>query len=111
MDMFYLISEISRLGRRILFSKQTQSIARQVTSTNDHIRHFIKISFIIEEIDFIDLPSIFQDKSVAQYIPTYFQNSDSRIICYRYDKPIRNIIFSFNLLVSDLNIHVNTPYS
>ena len=39
-------------------------------------RHFIKIPFINEGIDFIDLPSIFQDKSVTSSIPDYFQNSE-----------------------------------
>ena len=74
-------------------------------------RSFIKIPFINKGIDFIDLPSIFQDKSVMQSIPTYFQNSEPPIICYKYNKPIRNTIFNFNKLVSDLDIHANTPKS
>ena len=82
-----------------------------IDSESNHIRHFIKIPFINKEIDFIDLPSIFQDKSVSQSIPTYFQNSEPPIICYKYNKPIRNTIFNFNKLVSDLDIHANTPKS
>ena len=35
-------------------------------SESNHIRSFIKIPFINKGIDFIDLPSIFQDKSVIQ---------------------------------------------
>ena len=54
---------------------------------------------------------IFQDKSVIQSIPTYFQNSEPPIICYKYNKPIRNTIFNFNKLVSDLDIHADTPKS
>ena len=54
-------------------------------------------------IDFIDLHSIFQDKSVTSFIPDYFQNSEPPIICYKYNKPIRNY-YSFNKLVSDLDI-------
>ena len=54
---------------------------------------------------------VFQDKSVIQSIPTYFQNSEPPIICYKYNKPIRNTIFNFNKLVSDLDIHANTPKS
>ena len=69
------------------------------------------LSSIIKGIDFIDLPSIFQDKSVIQSIPTYFQNSEPPIICYKYNKPIRNTIFNFNKLVSDLDIHANIPKS
>ena len=63
-----------------------------IDSKSNHIRSFIKIPFINKGIDFIDLPSIFQDKSVIQSIPTYFQNSEPPIICYKYYKPIRNTI-------------------
>ena len=82
-----------------------------IDSESNHIRSFIKILFINKGIDFIDLPSIFQDKSVIQSIPTYFQNSEPPIICYKYNKPIRNTIFNFNKLVSDLDIHAITPKS
>ena len=75
-----------------------------IDSESNHIRHFIKSPFINKGIDFIDLPSIFQDKSVSQSIPTYFQNSEPPIICYKYNKPIRNTIFNLNKLVSDLDI-------
>ena len=40
-----------------------------------HKRHYIKIPFINKGIDFIDLPGIYQNKSVTTYIPEYFQNS------------------------------------
>ena len=59
----------------------------------------------------VDLPSIFKDKSVISSIPTYFQNYEPPIICYKYNKPIRNTVFNFNKLVSDLDIHANTPES
>ena len=52
---------------------------------------------------------IFQDKSVTSSIPDYFQTSEPPIICYKYNKPIKNMIFNFNKLVSDLDIHANTP--
>ena len=68
----------------------------------NHQRHFI---------NFIDLPSIFQDRSVTSSKPDYFQNSEPPIICYKYNKPIRQTIFNFNKLVSDLVIHANTPSS
>ena len=35
----------------------------------NHQRHFIKIPFINKGMDFIDLPSIFQDRSVTSSIP------------------------------------------
>ena len=51
-----------------------------------HIRHFIKISFINKGIEFIDLPSIFRDNTVISSIPSYFENTESPIICYKYNK-------------------------
>ena len=77
----------------------------------NHQRHFIKIPFINKGMDFIDLPSIFQVRSLTSSIPDYFQNSEPPIICYKYNKPIRHTIFNFNKLVSDLVIHANTPSS
>ena len=56
----------------------------------NHEKHFIKIPFIKKGMDSIDLPSIFQDKSVTLSIPDYFQNSEPPIICYKYNKPIRH---------------------
>ena len=75
----------------------------------NHQGHFIKIPFIDKGSDFIDFPSIFQERSVTSSIPDYFQNSEPPIICYKYIKPIRHTIFNFNKLVSDLDIHANTP--
>ena len=62
-------------------------------------------------MDYIDLPRIFQDKSVTSSTHDYFQISESIIICYKYNKPIRHTIFNFNKLVSDLDIHAYTPSS
>ena len=80
-----------------------------IDSESNHIKSFIKFHFINKGIDFSDLPSIFQDKSVIQSIPTYFQNSEPPIICYKYNKPIRNTIFNFNELVYEFDIYANTP--
>ena len=41
------------------------------------MRHFIKIQFVNKGIEFINLPSIFKDKSVISSIPTYFENKES----------------------------------
>ena len=57
----------------------------------------------------MDLPSIFRDCSVISTIPTYFQNSETPIICYKYNKSIRSIIFNFDKLISDLDIDTSTP--
>ena len=74
------------------------------TETN-HKRHFIKVPFRNKGIEFIELHSIFGDRIVTSSIPSYFPNSESPIIYYKYNKPIRNTIYNFNKLVSDINIH------
>ena len=79
-----------------------------IDSETNHKRHFINIPFINKGIEFIDLPNIFKDRSITT---AYFQNSEPPIICYKYNKPIRNTVFNFNKLVSDLDIHENTPES
>ena len=53
-----------------------------IDSEINHIRHFIKILFVNKGIEFINLPSIFKNKSVIFSIPTYFENKESPIICY-----------------------------
>ena len=58
----------------------------------NHIRHFIKIQFVNNGIEFINLPSIFKDKSVISSIHTYFENKESPIICYKYNKPISSTV-------------------
>ena len=62
-------------------------------------------------MDFIDLPSIFRDKSVQSSILNYFKNCEEPIICYKYNKPIRGAIFNFNKFVSDLDKESCTPDS
>ena len=55
-----------------------------IDSEINHIRHSIKIQFVNKRIEFINLPSIFKDKSVISSISTYFENKESPIICYNY---------------------------
>ena len=76
-----------------------------------HIRHFIKILFINKGIEFIDSLSIFRDNNVISAIPSYFEYTESPIICYKYNKPIRNTILNFNKLVSDIDIETSSPDS
>ena len=73
----------------------TQHALRPVIDSKiNHVRHIIP--FINNSMDFIDLPSIFRDKSVQSFIPNYFKNCEVPIICYKYNKPIRGAIFNFN---------------
>ena len=44
-------------------------------------------------------------------IPNYFNNSETPIISYKYNKPIRSSIFNFNKIVTDINIVSNIPDS
>ena len=82
-----------------------------IDSEINHIRHFIKIQFVNKGIEFINLPSIFKDKSVISSIPTYFENKESPIICYKYNKPIRSTVFNYNKLVTELDIESSIPDS
>ena len=82
-----------------------------VDSEIDHRRRFIKIPFMGKGIEFIDLPSIFKDRSVTSSIPACFRDSEPPVVCCGYNKPIRNTVFNFNKLVSGLGIHANTPES
>ena len=61
-------------------------------------------------IEFIDLlPTICRDKTVVSSITSYFENTESPSICYKYNKPIRNTILNFNKCVSDLDIGTSSP--
>ena len=82
-----------------------------IDSEAKHKRHFIKIPFINKGIEFIDLHSIFKDNLVISSIPNYFNNSETSIICCKYNKPIRSTIFIFNKIVNDIDIDSNTPAS
>ena len=82
-----------------------------IDSEIDHIRHLIKIQFVNKGIELINLPSIFKDKSVISSIPTYFENKESPIICYKYNKPIRSTVFNCNKLVTELDIENSFPDS
>ena len=59
--------------------------------------------------EFIDLHSIFKNNLVISSIANYFNNSETPIICYKYNKPIRSTIFNFNEVVTDIDIESNTP--
>ena len=62
-------------------------------------------------MEFIDLHSISKDNLVISSILNYFNNSETPIICYEYNKPIRSTMFNFNKIVTDIDIDSNTPDS
>ena len=82
-----------------------------IDSEINHIRHFIKIPFINKGIEFIDLSSIFRGNNVVSAIPSYFENTEPPVICYKCNRPIRNTILNFNKLVSDLYSETSSPNS
>ena len=59
---------------------------------------------------FIYLHTLFKDNSVI-YSISNFNNSETTIICYYYNKPVRFSISNFDKLVTDMNIDYNTPHS
>ena len=81
-----------------------------IDSEVNYKRHFYQNAFINKGMEFIDLHSIFKDNLVMSSIANYFNNSETPLICYKYSKPIRSTIFSFNKIVTDINIDSNTPY-
>ena len=87
-----------------LFYFCSSEIPRFIDSKINYIRHFIKLQFVNKEIELINLPSIFKDKSVISSIPTYFENKKSPIICYKYNKPIHSTLFNYNKSVTELDI-------
>ena len=44
-------------------------------------------------------------------IQNYFDNSETPIICFKHNKPIRSTIFNLNTSVTDIDIDSNTPES
>ena len=50
------------------------------------MKHFIKIHFVKKGIEFINLLSMFKDKSITSSIPTYFENEEPPFIYKKYNK-------------------------
>ena len=74
---------------------------------------FIKIKFINQGLDLLNISNIFRDHRVASKIPQYFENLDPPLICYQYKNPIRNIIFNYNQVTSDPDVQssIQSPCS
>ena len=49
---------------------------------------FIKIKFINQALDLLNISNIFRDHWVASKIPQYFENLDPPLICYQYKNPL-----------------------
>ena len=73
--------------------------------STDAKTHSIKLDFINQSIDAVNLPSILRSKSVIETVPTYFKEKEPPIISYTYTKTIANKIFNFSSTLSDLDYH------
>ena len=62
-------------------------------------------------IEFIDLQIISKDNLVILSFPHYSNNSETPIICFKYNTPIRSTLFNFNTIVTDINIDSHTSDS
>ena len=78
------------------------------STINDNLSKFHSLTKVLSLLIYI---SIFRDNLVISSIPNYFNNSETPIICYKYNKPIRSTIFNFNKIVTDIDIDSNTPDS
>ena len=54
---------------------------------------FIKIKFVNQGLDLLNISNIFRDHRVTSKIPRYFENLDPPLICYQY-KILFEILFS-----------------
>ena len=108
-----LYNRVNKLFKAALLTRcYVQHFLRSyIDSEVNHKRHFIKIPFINKGMEFIDLQSIFKDSLVISSITNYFNNSETPIICFKYNKPSRSNIFNFNKFVTDKDIDSNTPDS
>ena len=105
LEAIILYDRANKLCKAALLSRcyVQHFLSPYINSEVNHKRHFIKFQFINKGIEFIDLHSIFKDNLVISSIPNYFNNFETPIICYKYNKPIRSSIFNYNKIVNDID--------
>ena len=68
-------------------------------------KHFMKIKFLHERIDAINLPQLLRSQSVMDKIRAYFQDKEPPIISYQYtNTATANKLFNFSSTLSNLDI-------
>ena len=75
-----------------------------IDSEMNHIWHFIKDPFANKGMEFINLSSIFKDKSIISFLKL-------PIICYKYNKHICSTVSNYNKLLTELDIAITIPDS
>ena len=83
----------------------------KIDRPDQHKRYFLKIKYIDKGIDFINVASILNEKSVKAKIPGYFENTELPTICYVYKKPSRRYVFNYSKICKDINISSSVPDS
>ena len=78
------------------------------STINDILSKFHSLTKVLSLLIYIVSSRIIQWFHLFQIT---FNNSETPIICYKYNKPIRSTIFNFNKIVNDLDIDSNTPAS
>ena len=96
-------------GARIITAFCYHRLFPRIDKPDDHKRHFLSIKYINRGIDLVNLSSIFNDTTVQNLIPPYFDNIEPPIISYSYKRSSRNIIFNYTSITSDVSIEDNTP--
>ena len=67
-------------------------------------KHFMKIKFLHEGIDAINLPQLLRSQSVMDKILAYFKDKEPPIISYQYTNTVASKLFNFSSPLSNLDI-------
>ena len=95
---YNLISIILDIANTRLY-KPTRSVENEVRP-----RAFFKLPFANKGIDAINISNILNNKSVQSKIPSYFQNTETPVISYKYSIPIASKIFNYKKVLRDLQL-------
>ena len=68
------------------------------------LKQYIRIKFINQGLDFLNISNIFRDHRVTSKTPQYFENLDRPLIWYRYKTPISNTIFNYSQVTFDPDV-------
>ena len=90
------ITQLFCLGVMFNISLVLMSILRSA------INEFYQNLFINKVMELTILQSIFKDKSEVSSVLNYINNTETPIICYRYNKPNRPTIFNFDNIATNI---------
>jgi hypothetical protein len=82
-----------------------------IDKQSDKIKTFMKIQFANKGIDLLNISNIFRDYKVTSKIPQYFKHLEPPLLCYKYNKPTRNLFFNYNEITCNLDLLDNIPNS